>query len=110
MLEHSTYSVASPEACAAILWSDASKAEEAATRLKLTAADLRAFGIVDEVVPEPLGGAHRDVGGIVALTLAAIEKAVTSLASLPAERLLEERYQKYRRLGAWQAEQMEPTV
>ncbi len=60
MLEHSTYSVASPEGCAAILWSDASKAEEAAAALKLTAEDLDRFGIIDEIVPEPLGGAHRD--------------------------------------------------
>lgn len=110
MLEHSTYSVASPEACAAILWSDATKAEEAASRLKLTAADLRAFGIVDETVPEPLGGAHRDVAGVVARTLSAIEKAVTSLAALPAETLLEDRYRKYRRIGAWQADRMEPIV
>jgi acetyl-CoA carboxylase carboxyl transferase subunit alpha len=110
MLEHSTYSVASPEACAAILWSDATKAEEAAARLKLTAADLRAFGIIDEVVPEPLGGAHRDVAGTVARTLSAVEKAVTSLAALPAETLLEERYRKYRRVGAWQAQRMEPIV
>ena len=63
MLEHSTYSVASPDACAAILWSDASKAEEAASRLKLTAQDLERFGVIDEIVPEPLGGAHRDPAG-----------------------------------------------
>jgi acetyl-CoA carboxylase carboxyl transferase subunit alpha len=110
MLEHSTYSVASPEGCAAILWSDATKAEEAAARLKLTAADLHAFGIVDEIVPEPLGGAHREIGAVVKQTLAAIEKAVTSLAALPAETLLEERYRKYRRVGTWQAERMEPIV
>ena len=60
MLEHSTYSVASPEGCAAILWSDASKAEEAAAHLKLTADDLHRFGIVDQILPEPLGGAHRN--------------------------------------------------
>ena len=60
MLQHSVYSVASPEGCAAILWGDAAKAEEAAARLRLTSDDLLGFGIVDEVVPEPLGGAHRD--------------------------------------------------
>ena len=65
MLEHSTYSVASPEGCAAILWSDAGKAEEAAARLKLTADDLRRFGIVDEVLAEPLGGAHRNAQRVV---------------------------------------------
>lgn len=100
MLEHSTYSVASPEGCAAILWSDASKAEEAATRLKLTAQDLQGFGIVDEVVPEPLGGAHRDPTTVIARVLGAVDAAVSRLAALAPERLLEERYRKYRRLGA----------
>ncbi|MBV8435452.1 MAG: acetyl-CoA carboxylase carboxyltransferase subunit alpha [Candidatus Eremiobacteraeota bacterium] len=108
MLEHSTYSVASPEGCAAILWSDASKAEEAASRLKLTAGDLHDFGIVDEIVPEPLGGAHRDVAAVVGRTLSAIETSVTRLSALSPEELLEERYRKYRRLGTWHAERMEP--
>jgi acetyl-CoA carboxylase carboxyl transferase subunit alpha len=109
MLEHSTYSVASPEGCAAILWSDASKAEEAAARLKLTADDLRRFGIVDEIVPEPLGGAHRNAEEAVSHTLAAIDDALTRLSALSTERLLEERYRKYRRLGEWQAESLERT-
>ncbi len=101
MLEHSTYSVASPEGCAAILWSDAGKAEEAAARLKLTAQDLQRFGIIDEIVPEPLGGAHRDAGPVVARVLGAIDEALSRLDGLPAERLLEERYEKYRRIGTW---------
>jgi acetyl-CoA carboxylase carboxyl transferase subunit alpha len=108
MLEHSTYSVASPEGCAAILWSDASKAEEAAARLKLTADDLRRFGIVDEVLPEPLGGAHRNVGEVVTRTLGTVDAALTRLSALSPERLLEERYRKYRRLGEWQADGLEP--
>lgn len=108
MLEHSTYSVASPEGCAAILWSDASKAEEAAARLKLTADDLRRFGIVDEIVPEPLGGAHRNAAEIVARTLQAVDAAVARLSALPVERLLEERYRKYRLLGEWQTEGLKP--
>lgn len=108
MLEHSTYSVASPEGCAAILWSDASKAEEAAARLKLTADDLHRFGIVDEIIPEPLGGAHRNAEGVVARTLDAVDAALTRLAELSGERLLEERYRKYRRLGEWQTEGLEP--
>ncbi|MGB8965687.1 MAG: acetyl-CoA carboxylase carboxyltransferase subunit alpha [Candidatus Cybelea sp.] len=108
MLEHSTYSVASPEGCAAILWSDASKAEEAAARLKLTADDLRRFGIVDEIVPEPLGGAHRSSEEIVTQTLDAIDAALAYLTTLPPERLLEERYRKYRRMGEWQTEGLEP--
>lgn len=101
MLEHSTYSVASPEGCAAILWSDASKAEEAAARLKLTAQDLQRFGIIDEIVPEPLGGAHRDAGSVVTRVLGSIGDAISRLGRLPVERLLEERYQKYRRIGSW---------
>jgi acetyl-CoA carboxylase carboxyl transferase subunit alpha len=108
MLEHSTYSVASPEGCAAILWSDAAKAEEAATRLKLTAQDLQSFGIVDDIVPEPLGGAHRDASGTVRRVLDAIDDAVSLLAQRTPDELLEDRYQKYRRLGAWQAERWEP--
>ncbi len=107
MLEHSTYSVASPEGCAAILWSDSSKAEEAAARLKLTADDLHRFEIVDEVVAEPLGGAHRDAQGIVTRTLDTIDAALARLTALPALRLLEERYQKYRRIGEWLAEAQE---
>jgi acetyl-CoA carboxylase carboxyl transferase subunit alpha len=109
MLEYSTYSVASPEGCAAILWSDAGKAEEAAARLKLTADDLRRFGIVDEVIPEPLGGAHRNAAEVVTRTLQAVDAAVSRLAALGVERLLEERYRKYRLLGEWQAEALKPT-
>lgn len=108
MLEHSTYSVASPEGCAAILWSDATKAEEAAARLKLTADDLRRFGIVDEVIPEPLGGAHRNAQDVLARTLDSIDAALTRLSELSAERLLEERYRKYRRLGEWHADGLAP--
>lgn len=107
MLEHSTYSVASPEGCAAILWSDSGKAEEAAARLKLTAGDLRRFGIVDEIVPEPLGGAHRDAADTVNRTLDRIDAALARLTQLPEARLLEERYQKYRRIGEWQSEASE---
>ena len=103
MLEHSTYSVASPDACAAILWSDATKAEEAASRLKLTAQDLEQFGVIDEIVPEPLGGAHRDPSAVVSRVMGSIEVSVARLAALSPERLLEERYRKYRQLGSWQA-------
>ena len=100
MLENSYYSVASPEACAAILWSDAGKADEAAAHLKLTAQDLKGFGIVDEIVPEPLGGAHRDAGGTIARVLKAVGSALDELSSLPADRLREARYLKYRRIGS----------
>lgn len=96
MLEHSTYSVASPEGCAAILWSDAGKAEEAAARLKLTAHDLQRFGIADEILPEPLGGAHRNAQDIVTRTLDAVDAALQRLTVLSPEMLLEQRYRKYR--------------
>ena len=107
MLEHSYYSVASPEGCAAILWSDATKAEEAATRLKLTAQDLSAFGIVDEIVPEPLGGAHRDAQGVVERVLSAVQSSMVELQGRSPDELAEGRYQKYRRLGAWDTERRE---
>lgn len=100
ILEHSYYSVASPEGCAAILWSDAGKAEEAASRLKLTAADLASLGIADEIVPEPLGGAHRDPGGCIARVLQSIEASLDRLARLPVEELKALRYRKYRGIGA----------
>jgi acetyl-CoA carboxylase carboxyl transferase subunit alpha len=108
MLEHSTYSVASPEGCAAILWSDASKAEEAAERLKLTAQDLQRFGIIDEIVPEPLGGAHRDTNGVVTRVWSSVATALDELVPLPAEQLLERRYEKYRRIGQWQSQALDP--
>jgi acetyl-CoA carboxylase carboxyl transferase subunit alpha len=109
MLEHSTYSVASPEGCAAILWSDSSKAEEAAARLKLTADDLHRFGVVDEIIAEPLGGAHRNAEDVVKRTLETIDQALTRLSAFSVERLLDDRYRKYRRLGEWQAEGLTPT-
>lgn len=104
MLENSTYSVASPEGCAAILWGDATKAEEAAAHLKLTAQDLMHFGIVDEIVPEPLGGANRDPASVVVRVMSRIEAALKELDRLPTDALLAARYEKYRRIGAWRRE------
>jgi len=100
MLQHSVYSVASPEGCAAILWGDAAKAEEAASRLRLTSDDLLGFGIVDEVVPEPLGGAHRDARGTIDLVLTAIDGALARLAGVPTGELRARRYEKFRRIGS----------
>ncbi len=100
MLQHSVYSVASPEGAAAILWGDAARAEEAASRLRLTSDDLLRFGIADEVIPEPLGGAHRDAGGTIARVLAAVDAALASLAAVPTDELLDRRYRKFRRIGA----------
>ncbi|MFY9779308.1 MAG: acetyl-CoA carboxylase carboxyltransferase subunit alpha [Candidatus Baltobacteraceae bacterium] len=102
MAENAVYSVASPEGCAAILWGDAARAPEAAERLKLTSGDLLGFGIVDEVVPEPLGGAQRDAAGFVARVLDAIDAALERLVDRASAELREERYRKYRRIGSWQ--------
>ncbi|MGA2392830.1 MAG: acetyl-CoA carboxylase carboxyltransferase subunit alpha [Candidatus Lustribacter sp.] len=99
MLEHAVYSVASPEGCAAILWGDAAKAEEAAARLRLTSDDLKAFGIVDEIVPEPLGGAHRDPRGTIGNVLSSIDRALVRLANIPPDELRARRYEKFRRIG-----------
>lgn len=107
MLEHSTYSVASPDACAAILWGDSTKAEEAAARLKLTSADLLKFGIIDEVVAEPLGGAHREPSSVVTRVLGSVSTALQRLGALSSDALREARYQKYRRIGAWDMERRE---
>lgn len=107
MLEHSVYSVASPEGCAAILWGDAAKAEEAAARLKLTSQDLLGFGIIDEIVAEPMGGAHRDAAALIATTLHRIEDALARLSPKNPGELVEERYRKYRQIGAWQVERQE---
>jgi len=102
MLENATYSVASPEGCAAILWGDASKADEAAERLKLTSADLLGFKIVDEIIPEPLGGAHRDAAGVIARVFDTVDGAIARLTASSSEELIAARYEKYRSIGSWQ--------
>jgi acetyl-CoA carboxylase carboxyl transferase subunit alpha len=104
MAENAIYSVASPEGCAAILFGDAGRAPEAAEHLKLTSVDLLGFGIVDEVVAEPLGGAHRDTAGFVGRLLDAVDAAVERLSSMSPEQLRELRYRKYRRIGSWREE------
>jgi len=100
MLQHSIYSVASPEPAASILWRDATKADEAAARLRLTSDDLFEFGIVDEVIEEPLGGAQRDPDAMIAKVLAADRRAIDKLARLSADELLDRRYEKYRKIGS----------
>jgi acetyl-CoA carboxylase carboxyl transferase subunit alpha len=100
MLQHSIYSVASPEAAASILWRDASRAEEAAQRLRLTSDELFEFGIVDEVIPEPLGGAHQDPQRVIHDTLAADKRSLLKLARLSQDELVDRRYEKFRRIGA----------
>lgn len=101
MLEHSTYSVISPEGCAAILWNDGTKAHEAAELLKLTAQDLFQMGVIDEVVEEPVGGAHRDPRRAAELLKEAILRNLSEIRELPAEELVIRRYEKFRRLGIY---------
>jgi acetyl-CoA carboxylase carboxyl transferase subunit alpha len=99
MLQHAVYSVISPEGCAAILWNDQSKAADAAEQLKMTAEDIQKLGIADEVIPEPLGGAHRDPMLSCDTVKKAIETHLTQLLELSTDDLLKRRYEKYRRIG-----------
>ncbi len=101
MLENSYYSVISPEGCAAILWKHRKHAPEAAAALKLTADDLQEFGLVDGVLPEPLGGAHRDPSLIYATVTETISAAITALKEIPMKKLLEQRYDKFRGMGVF---------
>jgi len=100
MLQHAIYSVASPEPAAAILWRNAAKAEEAAARLRLTSDDLFEFGIVDEIVPEPAGGAHREPGHAIDAVLEADKRTLARLTRQSTNELLDRRYEKYRKIGA----------
>jgi len=99
MLEHSIYTVASPEAAASILWRDASKAQDAATMMKITAQDLEKFGIIDGIVTEPIGGAHRDPPAAIASAGRAISAAIASLGNLSADQIRENRAQKFLAIG-----------
>ena len=99
MLEHAIYSVASPEASAAILWRDAAKAPDAAKAMKITAADLRGLGVSDEVVPEVAGGAHLDAPRTIADVGEALRRHLQDLLQLPMRELLARRYHKYRTIG-----------
>lgn len=101
ILENAWYSVISPESCAAILWRDAKEAPKAAQALRLTARDLLALGVVDGVVPEPLGGAHKDPQATYRLLKEALLEALKELASFSQEELYQDRYRRFRRLGAW---------
>jgi acetyl-CoA carboxylase carboxyl transferase subunit alpha len=102
MLEHSVYSVISPEGCAAILWKSSSAAPEAAAAMKITAQDLKKFGIIDEIVPEPTGGAHADPAAAAAMLAPSIERALRELMKLKPPQLLEERYKKFRKMGVFE--------
>lgn len=99
MLEHATYSVISPEGCAAILWNNGAKASEAAELLKITAQDLFQMKVIDEVVEEPIGGAHRDPRRAAELLKEAVTRNLAELKALPADEMVKLRYEKFRKLG-----------
>lgn len=99
VLENAYYSVISPEGCAAILWKEYSKAPEAAAQLKLTGKDLVEFGVIDDVILEPLGGAHRDFEAIALNIRKAVDAALEDLKQIPRKELPELRYQKFRKMG-----------
>jgi acetyl-CoA carboxylase carboxyl transferase subunit alpha len=99
MLEHAIYSVAPPEACAAILWRDAGKASQAAEALKITAEDLQQLGIIDEILPEPVGAAHADPIKATEMLKAALIRTLAELAPMTGLQRREQRYQKFRNMG-----------
>ncbi len=103
MLEHAYYSVISPEGCASILWKDASKNSIAAEALKMQAEDLLPLGVIDEIIREPLGGAHLDPNRAFASVKAFIERQSEVLLSIPPDVLLENRYQKFRKIGKFES-------
>ena len=101
ILEYATYSVISPEGCAAILWKDQDKKAEAAEAMKLTAPDLLSLGVVDEIIPEPMGGAHTDPDAACRRVGDVVERALAELQRLPVQELIAQRYEKFRALGAY---------
>ena len=101
MLEHAYYSVISPEGCAGILWKSHTFKEQAAEALKMTSGDLKRLGVIDDVVPEPLGGAHRDHHLMASRLKMYLRGSLRELVSQPIEELLEARYQKFRRMGVF---------
>ena len=101
MLQYSTYSVISPEGCASILWKSADKAAEAAARLKITANHLVELGIVDQLVPEPPGGAHQDHDGAARHLDRVLSETLQVLDAMTPEQIREDRYQRFRGLGSF---------
>jgi acetyl-CoA carboxylase carboxyl transferase subunit alpha len=99
ILQNAYYSVISPEGCASILWRSATKAPDAAAALKLTGEDLMKFGIVDEIIPEPMGGAHQNPPAVANALKAAVLKQIRKLKSLGTDELIDKRYAKFRKIG-----------
>src|SRR5690625_499360 len=101
MLENSTYSVISPEGAAALLWKDASLAQRAAETMKITAYDLKELQVIDQIIPEPKGGAHRDVEEQAAYIDHVLNQSLEQLNSFSVEELLERRWEKYKQIGEY---------
>jgi acetyl-CoA carboxylase carboxyl transferase subunit alpha len=108
MLEYAVYSVISPEGCAAILWGDAAKAPDAAEVMRTTAPELLRLGVIDGIVPEPVGGAHRDWEGAAAHLGDALRAQLDELRSRSATALVDERHEKFRRMGAFEETTLPP--
>ncbi|MEX0700678.1 MAG: acetyl-CoA carboxylase carboxyltransferase subunit alpha [Planctomycetales bacterium] len=102
VLQFAYYSVISPEGCAGILWKDVKHAEKAARALRFTSRDLLELGVIDEIVPEPLGGAHRDHRQMATTLKGMLLRHLKDLCAVPADELLERRYEKFRRMGAFE--------
>lgn len=102
MLENAIYSVISPNGAASILWKDASKADQAAEAMKITAQDLLEMGVIEEIVPEPRGGAHRDYDSTAEAIKAALHRHLEELSNLHPDELVEDRYRKFRKIGEFQ--------
>ncbi len=110
MMENAVYSVISPESCAAIIWRDAGQAEKAAAALKMTAQDLAPLGIIDDVIPEPGEGAHEDWDAAAANLARMLEHSLASLKALTPIQLVDERYEKFRRMGSFFSETKSATL
>ncbi|MFJ7744356.1 acetyl-CoA carboxylase carboxyl transferase subunit alpha [Peribacillus sp. NPDC097295] len=104
MLENSTYSVISPEGAAAILWKDASQAKRAAETMKITAPDLNRLGVIDEIIPEVRGGAHRDANEQAKAIKEMLNLSLNELLSLSSDELINQRYQKFKKIGEYELE------
>ena len=108
MLEFTYYSVISPEGCASILWKGSEHAPKAAAALKMTSRDLLRFGIIDEVIAEPPGGAHRDHREAAASLKTFLIHSIRQLTEIPTDQLVAQRYDKYRKIGVFQERILDP--